>query len=435
MREALGKDYLEWLKQRFDVGIKDYCVYWFRRAHDHLQPDQRAGLVGTNSVAQNRARSVSLEYITANGGVITDAVPTQVWPGVAKVHVSLVNWIKEPSEPPTQFTLNGIEVSGITADLRTPDTSAGEAKVLPANKGRCFQGPIPVGDGFIITPEEAQALLARADANYRDVVRPYLISEDIADDARQQPRRWIIDFAQMPLEAAMKYPAALQIVRERVKPDRARNRDKRFREQWWRFGRPRGEMRESLSSLSRYVAGGRTGKRLLLTWCEPWASPSDATNVFAFDDDYSMGVLASAAHGAWAWSRSSTLKGDLRYTPTTVFLTFPWPDPVTEEQRERVAEASRAVIARRQEICVEENTGLTRLYNLIDEGAYADLKKLHRELDEAVAECYGWPKSVAQDGDEIVRRLLKLNREIAEGERPYDPFGTARAGGQPDRLL
>ena len=108
---------------------------------------------------------------------------------------------------------------------------------------------------------------------------------------------------------------------------------------------------------------------------------------------------------------------------------------MTDEQRERVAEASRAVIARRQEICVEENIGLTRLYNLVDEGAYTDLKKLHRELDEAVAECYGWPKKIAQDNDEIVRRLLKLNHQIANGERPYDPFGTARAVGQPDRLL
>lgn len=136
-----------------------------------------------------------------------------------------------------------------------------------------------------------------------------------------------------------------------------------------------------------------------------------------------MGLLSSSFHAAWAQSRSSTLKGDLNYTPTTAFETFPWPHPVSEEQSERVAEASRQVIARRQEICSRENIGLTRLYNLVDEGAYAGLTKLHRELDEAVAGAYGWPKSVAQDGDEIVRRLLQLNREIAAGERPYDPFG------------
>jgi hypothetical protein len=60
----------------------------------------------------------------------------------------------------------------------------------------------------------------------------------------------------------------------------------------------------------------------------------------------------------------------------------------------------------------------------MDEGAWADLKALHRELDEAVAAAYGWPASIAQDADETNRRLLELNREIAEGGRPYDPSRT-----------
>jgi hypothetical protein len=55
---------------------------------------------------------------------------------------------------------------------------------------------------------------------------------------------------------------------------------------------------------------------------KPWVLPSEKAQVFAFDDDYSMGVLSSFAHEAWAWARSSTLKGDLRYTPTSVLRRF-----------------------------------------------------------------------------------------------------------------
>ncbi|MCA1676187.1 MAG: class I SAM-dependent DNA methyltransferase, partial [Actinobacteria bacterium] len=188
-----GDAYVDWLKRTFGVGVKDYCVYWFRRAHDHLKPGQRAGLVGTNSVAQNRARSVSLDYVTGNGGVITDAVPTQKWPGTAKVHVALVNWIKDPEPPPAVFTLDGSPVVGITAELKALGLSASTAAVLPANKGRCFQGPIPVGAGFVLDEATANGLLARTDARYADVVRPYLISDDIADRPDQSPGRWIID--------------------------------------------------------------------------------------------------------------------------------------------------------------------------------------------------------------------------------------------------
>jgi hypothetical protein len=71
----------------------------------------------------------------------------------------------------------------------------------------------------------------------------------------------------------------------------------------------------------------------------------------------------------------------------------------------------------------EEEFGLTRLYNLVDDGAYTDLKALHRELDVAVAAAYGWPASIAQDADAIVTRLLDRNRAITTGRHSYDPFG------------
>ncbi len=105
-----------------------------------------------------------------------------------------------------------------------------------------------------------------------------------------------------------------------------------------------------------------------------------------------------------------------------MFETFPWPDPTTADQRGNVADVCRRLLARRSEICQAEQIGLTTLYNAVDEGAWADLKALHRDLDVAVAACYGWPASVAQDDAELVRRLTELNREITAGSRPYDPF-------------
>jgi hypothetical protein len=423
IRAARGDAYIEWLKSTFKVGVKDYCVYWFRKAHDHLGAGQRAGLVGTNSISQNRARSASLAYIVTNGGVITDAVSTQKWPGEAKVHVSLVNWVKRPSEVVGTFTLDGSVVNGITAELRTPERSTGDVSALKANKARCFEGPIPVGKGFVIQGAEAQQLLARREIDYRAVIRPYLTSDDIAEDPHQEGRRWIIDFGLLPLEEAMHYPGALDIVRERVKPIRETNNRPVYRRKWWQFAEPRRGLRLALTDFDRYIAMGRHGKRLLFAWVDIWTLASDATTVFAFDDDYSMGIVSSYVHDAWARSRSGSIKADPRYTSTSSFATFPWPFPVTEQARERIAQASRAMTARRHAICIAEGIGLTALYNAVDEGAYTDLKALHREMDEAVAVAYGWPRTVARDADELVRRLLVLNGEIAAGARRYEPFG------------
>ncbi|MDE8667820.1 hypothetical protein PY310_04400 [Pseudarthrobacter sp. H3Y2-7] len=424
LRRSLGDDYLGWLKKQFGVGIKDLCVYWFRKAQDQLKPGQRAGLVGTNSISQNLGRSASLEYVLANGGVITDAVSSQKWPGEAKVHVSIVNWVNAPDMAPTEFMLDGVPVTAINPSLRDEDPNGWAPQPLTANKNRCFEGPSPKAKGLIIDDATAEMLL-RADELNADVVRPYLTASDITDSPTQGPSRWAIDFGLRPLEKCLPYKAPLAIVRRDVKPEREKNNRKSYREKWWIFAEPRTAMRGALFGLPRYGAVAGHAKRLEVIWCEPRTLASNATNVFAFDDDYSMGILLSKAHDAWAWHRSSTLETRLRYTPTSVFETFPWPDPVTPAQREAVAELSRAVVARRQEICKAENFGLTKLYNLMDDGGYADLKKLHKQLDEAVAACYGWPKSTAQDAQEIVRRLTQLNKDITEGTRTYNPFGTA----------
>lgn len=422
LRGSLGDEYVEWLKREFKCGIKDYCVYWFRKAHDHLPDGGRAGLVGTNSISQNRARSASLDYIVANGGVITNAVSTQKWPGEAKVHVSLVNWTKNSVRPVGVSMLDGLSVSGISPELRSYERSAAGARRLEANRGICFQGPIPVGEGFVLTVAKAAELLQRAEADYGMVVKPYLMGEDIAEDPAQSPRRWIVDFGDMPLERASDFPAALEIVMASVKPQRETNKRPARRERWWQFGEKALGMRRGIAPLERYLTFPRVGKRLSVSWGDPTWVPGDKAVIVCRSDDYSAGVMCSSAHDGWAWARAGTLKADLSYTPTSVFETFPWPDP-TEAQREKIGELAKQIVARRQEICVDEQFGLTELYNRVDDGAYRDLKKLHSDLDEAVAEAYGWPKSVAHDPDEIVRRLLALNLEIAAGTREYDPFG------------
>jgi hypothetical protein len=424
IRGELGDDYAEWLRREFGVGLKDYCVYWFRKAHDHLEDGGRAGLVGTNSITQNRARGPSLQWIVENGGVITSAVSKQPWSGEAVVNVSIANWVKRPAEPPPEALLDGRVVDVITSSLRPLDLDVSNAVQLHSNRDHAFQGPIPAGAGFLLSETEANELFDRPEAHYSDVVRPYLVGEDITDDPLQRPRRYIVDFATRPLQEARLWPAALELVEQRVRPIRATNARRAYRDRWWIFAEARPGMRAALASLHRYIAGIAQGKRILFAWQEPWTCPSNLTNVFAFADDYAMGVLSSAIHSHWARDQSSTLRVDIRYTPTSAFETFPWPDP-TPDRREQIASLARSMIERRQAVCVERGIGLTALYNEVDDGAYADLRELHRQLDRAVAAAYGWPASAASDPDDANRRLLDLNRRIAAGEVVYAPFAAS----------
>lgn len=97
-----GMDYVNAMRKLYPVvpGMADYCVYWIRRAHDHLPPcttanplGGRAGLVGTQNIRNNQSRVGGLDYVAATGTIV-DAVENQPWSGEANVHVSIANWVK-----------------------------------------------------------------------------------------------------------------------------------------------------------------------------------------------------------------------------------------------------------------------------------------------------------------------------------------------------
>jgi hypothetical protein len=117
---------------------------------------------------------------------------------------------------------------------------------------------------------------------------------------------------------------------------------------------------------------------------------SDAVVVFAYDDDFHFGVLSSAFHWWWTVKYASTMRADIRYTPTDVFETFPQP-----EFTGPVREAGRALDAHRRDLIAKRDEGVTRTYNRFHEpGEQAvdiqELRHLHVALDTAVADAYGW---------------------------------------------
>jgi hypothetical protein len=234
LRRTLGDDYVAWLKDEFDGHMVDLSAYWFRKAADHLKPGQRAGLVSTNTLRENKHRRASLDYLVARGGVITDAVSSQKWPGDAKVHVSLTNWVAHPSVAPSTFSIDGMPVQNISTQLREGVVPADAP--LAANRGRSFIGCQPTGEGFIVSADEASHLITEDPGN-SDVVRRYLVGDDLTNDPRQEPTRWIIDFGTRTLEDASRYSEPIKIVRLRVKPGRE-GAARHFERLWWQFAWP-----------------------------------------------------------------------------------------------------------------------------------------------------------------------------------------------------
>jgi hypothetical protein len=427
LRRALGDDYIAWLQDEFGVGVKDHCVYFFLRAHQNLKPGQRAGLVATKTISQTKNRDASLVPMLEDGSVITDAVSSQRWSGEAAVHVSIICWQSPPVDA-TEFTLDGKLVQGITPSLR-PGVAHDTAQRLRANAGMCFIGNFLNGKGFILTAAEARRLID-ADPKNAEVVRPFITGRDILSRPDMGPARWCIDFGTMDLETAERYREPMSVVREHVKPVRDTNSDRRYREVWWQYGRPVPSMRNAVSGLSRFALSSIVAKRLMLVWSEAGVVPSHACAVFATDDDFWFGVFSARIHEVWALHNNSSLGATPRYTPSTVFETFPLPQ-ASASQRDQIAAAARELVQQRQVACATSNSGLTKVYNLMEEGGFRELQAAVRELDQVVMDAYSLDYSLLQKPDELMKVLYQLNAERA-GDPNYRPFGEREFLGDDD---
>ena len=144
---------------------------------------------------------------------------------------------------------------------------------------------------------------------------------------------------------------------------------------------------------------------------------NDSTDIFARDDDYTFGVLHSGLHEIWARALGTQLRdaeSGFRYTPTTCFETFPFPQP-TGEQQEAIADAAKKLNELREGWLNPEGAAeselkkrtLTNLYN----SRPTWLQLAHEQLDKAVFDAYGWPDDLSDP--EILERLLALNLERA----------------------
>jgi len=180
----------------------------------------------------------------------------------------------------------------------------------------------------------------------------------------------------------------------------------------------------------------------------------------ARDDDTTFGILHSRFHEAWSLRLGTWLGvgNDPRYTPTTTFETFPFPEGLTpnipaadyadDPRAQRIASAAKRLddlrrawlnppdlidivpevtptaapgeVPRRYPDRVVPKTveaaaklkerTLTKLYNQRPRW----LTDAHEALDRAVAAAYGWPEDVATD--DALARLLALNLERAKAQ-------------------
>ena len=140
--------------------------------------------------------------------------------------------------------------------------------------------------------------------------------------------------------------------------------------------------------------------------------PCEANMVIASDDCYILGLINSNIHRQWVKAQSSTLKGDTRYTNTTCFETFPFPQTPSEKVVEQIRDKTTELHEYRTQQMEQKQWGITQLYNEYFHEPASKLYQLHKELDKLVMQAYKFEAK-----DDILAKLLELNFELADKEK------------------
>ena len=458
MLAELGDEYVTRLRALYKgrvPGGADLVTYWFEKARAEIEAGRvkRAGLVATNSIRGGANREV-LKRICGSSRIF-EAWSDEPWINEgAAVRVSLICFGGQK-----KARLNGLDMAIVFADLTGIEAGSKftrsleiqdltMAKQLAQNSELCYQGCKFVGS-FDLKCEVARRWLKLPNPNSRansDVLRRWVTGLDLT---RRLAERWIIDFGvNMAEEEAALYEDPYEYLRGHQQEARGLNREERAAKRWWIHQRPRPEMRRKLANLDRFIATPEVSKHRIFEFLDARLLTSGSIYAIARDDYTSMGILHSRHHELWALRMGTSLEDRPRYTPTTTFETFPFPEGLTpnipaeqyatEPRAQEIAKAAKRLVELRDNWLnppewvrrvPEVVPGYPDRLVPVDAAAARELKKrtltnlynarpqwlanAHRDLDAAVAAAYGWPADISED--EILRRLLELNRARSGG--------------------
>lgn len=389
-----------------NVGDVDYVVAWFKRAAEYIQDTRiKVAFVATNSITQGeQVPLVWGELLDRYRLTIHFAHRTFPWEsearGKAHVHVVIIGFaanadgVKRLFDYAPDGTATGMEVAYINPYLLPGSFTLVVKRQTPLGsipKMRCGNKPSD-GGHLILDAEGKKALLAEC-PDARSFLRRFVGSEELINGIDRWCL-WLVDANPEEWRVLPAIKRRVEAVRDfRLKSTAAPT--KKAAE------RPAAFFYQSQPA-SPYIAipevSSENRTYIPIAFLPPSVIASNKLYLIESSDVYLFGLLSSAMHMAWVKVVAGRLKSDFQYSGTMVYNTFPWPDGVTEKQKNKVRDAANAVLKQRTEngdgrlgFLPKPNSRGWRctLADLYDPVAMpAPLLKAHQALDRAVDRCY-----------------------------------------------
>ncbi|WP_374428022.1 class I SAM-dependent DNA methyltransferase [Ideonella dechloratans] len=381
-------------------GRLDYVTCWYRKAVDYMRENTQlaCAFVSTNSICQGEQVGTLWAFLLGAGVVPFFAHRTFRWSaegrGAAAVHCVIVGFALTDRSPKQLFEYETVEAEPHVIPVNrinpylvdAPDVLLPARPPTPVGLPVMTKGSQPTDGGhLILNSDEERDELLKACPGARKWIRRYVGADELLYDL---PRYclWLKGITAAELNAMPEVKARVRAVAK----TRAESPTESVQ------GYPAMEFTQDRQPTTRYLAvPAHTSEHrrfIPMAYLEPKVIASNALRICAGATLYHFGILHSTMHQAWIRHVCGRLESRYRYEPA-VYNNFPWPQDVTDRQREAVERCAQAVL--------DARTPGSSLADLYDTDAMsADLLRAHQALDRAADACYG-RRSFATESERV----------------------------------
>jgi methylase of polypeptide subunit release factors len=467
INSKVGERIHKYLKYVFfpSNGKPDFVSYFYRRDYDIIKAQGFISLIATNSISQGDTRKSSIEYLIQNKGVLNFAAPSINWPGEANTTVSLTTIAKNRTD--LNFYIRDEKVEGISSRLEVLDNNSIETNpfVMKANIPLAFQGSILGCEKFKISNSIAEEKFKNS-----KFIFPFITGDDLNDKLNQDASTKVIDLGNLDLESIKKFKDLFEYCESEIKPFQ------KGKKEWWKHHRNRFDSYKIAREKEYLIANSIVTKYPTLSRVLTSSVLSNKNTVFVVNKGQEA-ILLSSIYAHWVYKYTTTMGAStISFAINECFNNFPLLESINLNKR------SDKYLEIRNNIQFQLKIGLTKTYNQfhnrdlvenveqLDAKAFEkkygketwylynhlevkkkenisyeeavprifELRELHKEMDEAVLEAYGWQDvnlrhdfyemEYLPENDrvrytihpearkEVLKRLLLLNHERFEEE-------------------
>jgi hypothetical protein len=372
-------------------GVMDYVSAWFYKSAQFIQNTKiKVGLVSTNSISQGEQSSILWNVLINEFNIsIHFAHRTFKWSNEAKgnaaVHCVIIGFANFETNEKYLF-----DYQTITSEPLLIKAKNINPYLINANNVLVFNRKYPLcnvpnmmygnkptdGGNFILSDEEKNTLVSKNPLAIK-FIRPFISAREFLNGGKKWCL-WLLDIKPNELKNIPEILKRVEAVKKfRSESIAASTRNYSYNYLFRQITQPKSDyilVPRTTSENRKYIpVGFFTADNIV----------SDTCQSIPNGDLYLFGILTSEMHMSWVKYVCGRLKSDYRYSKDIVYNNYPFPENITDKQRQKVETCAQKVLDTRAKY---PDSSLADLYDRLT--MPSDLTKAHQNLDKAVDLCY-----------------------------------------------